>query len=128
MVILEKEESMNQRARRFREQASRENHGRVGVRLRYSTQLRREAVRYCEERKRQGWSLKAVAEELGVHAWSLSRWTRGLEGQGELRKVEVVGREKNRPSVGLLTLVSPEGFRVEGLDVEGVRQLLPVLR
>jgi AraC-like DNA-binding protein len=118
---------MSQRARRFREQASRENHGRGGVRLRYSKRLRREAVSYCQEKRRQGWNLKAVAAELGVHAWSLSRWTRELEGDGELRKVEVVGHEQNPPGVGL-TLVSPEGFRVEGLDVEGARQLLLVLR
>ena len=31
------------------------------------------------------------------------------------------------PGLGTLTLVTPAGYRVEGLDVDGLRALLPVL-
>lgn len=65
---------MDRRAGVFRKQAARENRGREGVRRRYSEGLRRVAVLYLEARREEGWSLRRVAEEVGVNGWSLSRW------------------------------------------------------
>lgn len=119
---------MNARTRRFREQAMQENGGRSGVRLRYSERLRREAVAYWEEKQLEGMSQKEVAKELGIHAWSLSRWARSAHSEGKLRRVEVVSPRKKAVGESAMTLVTPEGFRVEGLEVDGVLQLLRVLR
>ena len=120
---------MEKKARRFREEAARYNRGRKGVRLRYPGNLRRQALSYCSERQRQGGSLKKIAEELGIHGWSLNRWIREAKKKAEFVKVEVQPPSKPNPAAtGSCVLVTPEGYRVEGLTLNGVGHLLQVLR
>ncbi len=104
---------MDAGARRFRRRVRAENGGRRGTRLRYSKKLRAEAMRYLERRRREGVSAEQAASELGVSGWSLSRWSRG--SSRNLRRVEVV--ETAEPS-SPLTLVTPGGYRIEGLTEE----------
>ena len=67
-----------------------------------------------------------MAEELGVPAMSLSRWIRGGGVPDAFRKVELVADSAVEGSQ--LVLVTPEGFRIEGLGVDSARVLLEVLR
>jgi len=57
---------MDERARRFREAARRENRGRRGTARRYSEELHREAVTYVRARRAQGESLASCARALGL--------------------------------------------------------------
>lgn len=120
---------MDPKARRFRKEASRVNRGRKGVSRRYGAELRKLALTYCCERQRQGASVTDVAVELGISGWTLNRWIRGKEKRAEFAKVEV---ESPGESVSSLAdpcvLLTPEGYRIEGLTVGGVGQLLRVLR
>ena len=58
---------------------------------------------------------------------TLGRWLtvsdRRPPGPGGFRRVEV-----EATSTGELTLVTPTGYRVEGLEVAGIERLLPALR
>jgi hypothetical protein len=70
-------------------------------------------VRYLERRRRDGASGEQAASELGVSGWSLSRWSRA--SSPNLRRVEVVETATHST---MLTLVTPRGYRVEGLSEE----------
>ncbi len=115
---------MEEKARQFRKEASQFNQGRKGVRPRYPEKLRLEAVSYFKARKQQGLNYQQTALELGVSIWTLKSWVQ--EAKGRLRPVKV--KRDINPSPAGCTLVTPEGYRVEGLSLEGVRQLLEILR
>lgn len=121
---------MDARVRRFRKQAQLENQGRTGRRRRYSRGLRSEAVAYLREQMQRGSSAETVASELGVSGWSLSRWSRGaaVEKTLALRPVEVVGEGTDIPTSSVVTLVTPDGYRIEGINGLAVRSVLESLR
>ena len=121
---------MEARVRRFRRQVRLENRGRSGIRRRYSRSLRAEAVAYLRERVQGGASAETVASELGVSGWSLSRWRRGLspEKNSTLQLVEVVADCAEEGTKPLVTLVTPDGYRIEGLERDDVGRMLESLR
>jgi hypothetical protein len=106
-------------ARKFRRQVRAENDGRRGKGLRYSEELRVAALHYLARRKREGASTEQAASELGVSGWSLCRWSRASSVR--LRRVEVVESAEEATS---LTLVTPRGYRIEGLSEEGLVRLV----
>ena len=77
-----------------------------------------------------GASAETVASELGVSGWSLSRWRRGLspEKNSTLQLVQVVPECAEEGTKPLVTLVTPDGYRVEGLERGDVGQMLESLR
>jgi hypothetical protein len=105
-----------------------ENRGRSGRRRRYSPRLRALALSYLGEQLGRGASAETVATELGVSGWSLIRWSRRaqVEAQSELRKVVLVAAKDERPTS--LILVTPDGYRIEGLKGQEVRSVLEALR
>ena len=121
---------MEARVRRFRRQVRLENRGRSGIRRRYSRSLRAEAVAYLRERVKVGASAETVASELGVSGWSLSRWRRGLspEKNSTLQLVQVVPDCAEEGTKPLVTLVTPDGYRIEGLERGDVGRMLESLR
>ena len=92
--------------------------------------LRAEAVAYLRERVQGGASAETVASELGVSGWSLSRWRRGLspEKNSTLQLVEVVADCAEEGTKPLVTLVTPDGYRIEGLERDDVSRMLESLR
>ena len=111
---------MDAKVRKFRKHAGEENRGRTGLGRRYSRELRLDAVAYWKRKKRGGESLEQVASELGVSNWSLARWVRESETAGKLRPVEVEEAVKTNE----FSLITPGGYRVEGLSEESVVRLL----
>jgi transposase-like protein len=111
---------MDKKLRAFRKQAREENRGRRGLARRYSRQLRLDAVAYLKRKKRDGMSVERVASELGVSNWSLSRWSQESERRGEVVPVEVTASEESAK----LSLVTPKGYRIEGLSEERVLRLV----
>lgn len=112
---------MDARVKRFRDEVSR--HGIGGVGRRYPAQLRALAVALAEERRDE--PLARVAADLGVSAVSLQRWCEQGEPAG-FRPVEVDQEGAGRPAKGLV-LVTPRGYRVEGLEAEALVSFLRVL-
>lgn len=111
---------MEAEARSFRERARAENRRRVGTGLRYSGELRLDAVSYLKRKKREGGTLEGVASELGISGWSLWRWEQESESRVALVPVEVMPAEDSMT----LSLVTPRGFRVEGLSEERLIRLV----
>jgi transposase-like protein len=102
---------MDEKLRAFRKRAREENRG-SEKRRRYSRELREEAVAYVARRKRAGASVERIASELGVSSVSLSRWSRARENSVSLVPVEIVANDER----SCLSLLTPRGYRVEGLS------------
>lgn len=112
---------MDARVKRFRDAVARSRVGGVG--RRYPAELRALAVAVAQEHRKE--PLARVAADLGVSAVSLQRW---LE-QGEpavFRPVEIKPSPATAPAGGL-ALITPRGYRVEGLEAGVLVSLLRVL-
>ena len=115
---------MDARVKRFQQEAAQQGAGGTGKR--YSAALRRLAVAVAQERSEE--PLSRIARELGVSSISLQRWIE-REEPARFRPVEVLPAEEpglsgRAPS---LTLITPRGYRVEGLDASSLATLLGAL-
>ena len=54
---------------------------------RYGAELKRDVTEYGRERQTEGVSMKKIAEELGLSAWSLMKWMRWAKTLIEAGKV-----------------------------------------
>lgn len=97
-----------------------------GRRWRCSPGLRQEIVEATKAEIAGGASLRKVAREIGVPSSSLERWLAGKTRARScgFRKVEVAEELKEDSR---LVLVTPNGYRVEGLKVEQLVTLLASL-
>jgi hypothetical protein len=91
-----------------------------GRRKRFPATVREEISRLGQRLRAEGKSWREVGAELGVHVESVRRFCQ--QKRPGFAAVEVV-EEASRPVV-----VSPRGFRVEGLTVAAVAELLERLR
>ncbi len=95
-------------------------------RWRCPSHLRSEVVSYTRRRREAGASFKVVATELGVSENSLIRWQRETNGgrSASLLPVRVADdRDFQKSSEGVV-VVTPRGYRVEGLTVASAASLL----
>ncbi len=110
---------MDEKAKQFRAQSKRSNQGRSRHGWRYGRELRQLAVLYLEGCQRKGGSRSTVARNLGVSEVTLERWQKELGGKADVRRVEVVEESGHG-----LVVVTPEGYRIEGLSEESLARLL----
>lgn len=82
--------------------------------------LRSEVVTYAQSRRGSGVGVRLIAVELGLSASGLSRW---LKREGRFRSVRVAQAESVAVSAGLV-LVTPQGYRLEGLSTSQALHLL----
>jgi hypothetical protein len=116
------------RAKLFRESAARANEGRDRNGWRYTAALRRLAVEYCHSCRRSHQRFSEIADSLGVSTVTLGRWLekeRGATSPG-FREV-IVEPTALVPEAGHLTVLTPSGLRIEGLDLSGVVELARAL-
>ncbi len=98
--------------------------GRPGRGARYPQELQQEAVALARAGMLRGQSLGSVASELGVGCATLGHW---LQASREaLRPVEVQQEEAPREASSL-ALVAPSGWRIEGLRLAELPELLRIL-
>jgi len=97
----------------------------------YPAELRVEVVSYSTARQEQGVSLARLAADLGLPYSTLCLWMKQERSVRPFRQV-VVGRSETESvpqepgrDTATLTVVTPSGYRVEGL---GVNELLALLR
>ena len=90
--------------------------------------LRAELIAYARAQRATGVSMPAIAAALGVAPESVRRWTQPSAGPvtRALVPVRVVPERPRAPGTSV-TLVSPRGFRVEGLALADVGTLLAAL-
>jgi len=85
----------------------------------YPKGLLEKVLSYTVARRRQGAELLAVSGELGISGKTLERWLGSKRRARQFERVEVV-----TPSTHVLTVHGPRGLRIEGLDVDGVAELV----
>lgn len=108
-------------------------------RCRYSPALRARVAQCVMERRASGVRVPDLAQALGLADNQLYKWMKAVN-QASFRPVQVVSGERAGASVAVdrnregaplplstLSLVSPGGWRIEGLSLWEVRQLLPEL-
>lgn len=117
----------------FREAAAQANQGRERQGWRYDANLKAMAVDYCRERREQGWSFVEIARHLGISVLTLSRWLNAVPPSGvrdSFRPVEVVAEAAvvapQSPTPAPLSVVTPGGFRIEGLSWPQVLELVEI--
>lgn len=117
---------MEELAREFVRRRGSLRHAGRGIRV--PEELRRVAVRFGRWALDEGESLGEAAAQLGVSRATLERWL-DEEPAGDSSLVrEVVVREEEAGAGAGLTLVTPEGFRIEGLAVADLTALVRSLR
>ena len=87
-------------------------------------EVREVLVAYALEQRERGKSWAAIAEALGVSSSGLIRWSRGAVARCE-GPVPVEVRVEEPSDGTAVTLVSPLGYRIEGL---GMSEALVALR
>ena len=78
----------------------------------YSPELKKEILEICGELHNLGWSRKRIQNALGVGYQSIDAW-----GKPKIKtqRIQVLSS---------LELISPGGWRVQGLDLLELKQLL----
>ena len=91
--------------------------------------LRGEILVYTTARRETGATWLSIARGLGLSASGLYRWSARATGETRIRRVRI--RRGPTESVssaqgmtGAIVLVSPRGFRLEGLEVSQALELL----
>jgi transposase-like protein len=97
--------------------------GTRGVGRRYPEELKREALGYLGERRRQGAGLGRAASELGVRKRTLRLWAIAPRPSRKATFVPMAVVGDGAPSAGAI-VVHARGLRVEGLDVAALADLL----
>jgi len=107
--------------------------GERGRTARVPQRARRAVLAYVEAARDEGLVWWHIAREVGLSQTALRRW-REENGGGDhvaLLPVEVITEEEAvavaspaRDDVGLVTLITPGGYRVEGLGVDELAALL----
>ena len=87
----------------------------------YPKGLLEKLLSYTVARRRQGATLMTIGTELGMSWRTLARWLSGRAKSRRFERVEVV---VPAPTPRLLVVHGPRGLRIEGLDIDGVAELV----
>jgi len=93
--------------------------------------LKTQIVAFAHIRRKEGVSVRSIAREMGISQANLSRWLRTstIENDSNLVQVQITERKNSSPMrVSEPVLISPHGFRVEGLSIQQLCYLLLELR
>ena len=119
---------MDNTTRRLRSQLVPFTRGKAPTAVRYPAALRQAVVRVARQRQAHGDGVRRIAREVGVAPRTLELWLR-RRGAPRLRAVEIapgaataVAAPEPRP-----VLITPHGFRIEGLELGALTTLLRAL-
>ena len=94
-----------------------------GARWRTPTSLRDEITVWAQGLRAEGHTLSAVAGAIGLSESTLGRWISVQGDPGHLRPVRVSGQVARVKSGGL-AIVTPAGYRLEGLSLDDAVNVL----
>lgn len=118
---------MEMTADRFRAEAVRRRGTRRRGAAPYSSEQRAFAVAYARAGQSQGRSVTASAAELGISDPTLREWVAQSRATPGAALRSVVVKPTPVAASAKLTLVTPAGYRVRGLDVVTAAALLRVV-
>ena len=92
----------------------------------YSDEQRKFVVAYAKRAIEAGTSKKEILTTLGISDGTLSKWM-DPEESSMPRRFRRVQLKKETDEKGKLTLVTPSGYRIEGLSLDSAVALLSAL-
>jgi len=91
----------------------------------YTTEERKFAVDFIQDKKALGFSMLQISKELGVSQSTINHWIMPRQKtSGVFKKVSV----KKDFSFNGLSIVSPAGYRIEGLSLDSAVQIFGRLK
>lgn len=90
----------------------------------FPAELRRRGRAFALAERRAGRSMAWIAETVGVSEQSVRRWVSDVEQRRSFVPVEVARDDARREVDRSAVLVSPKGYRVEGLSLSEIAQLV----
>ena len=100
--------------------------GKAPTSIRYPPAVRAEILGVAQQAHAAGISRGRLAAGLGLPRWTITRWQRQAP-RGALRRIairpEPASSGPPAPSPGLV-LVTPQGWRIEGLDLDTLLRVL----
>ncbi len=115
---------MDDRVRRLRARLEALSRGKARRGVRYPVELRAEVVRLAREAHGAGVQTGALAKQLGLPPGTITRWG-GYVPHQRLRRIRIAPVSPavvSSPAAPVL--VTPQGWRVEGLDVATILRVL----
>ena len=101
----------------------------VRRRRRFDRETKVKLTAEAVELRAQGVRWSEVAQRLDVLEGSLRRWVEDYEAAQALEnRTNIVEDVLVETTHGPLTVTTPDGFRIEGLDIEGAHLLIEMLR
>ena len=91
--------------------------------IRYSLDLRERILTHARSEMADGRKLRDVARSLDIATETIKRWLLPVESTKSLRSVIVAENQIDSRYV----IISPAGYRVEGLSAEDVTRILGAL-
>jgi hypothetical protein len=85
----------------------------------YAPELKSQAIAWAKAERRAGAGWKKMAEAIGVHATTLRDWCKD-GSETRMRRVQVVSAKAPRT----WSVVSPTGYKIEGLTLDEATALL----
>lgn len=99
------------------------------IREPYSERVQKLVAAYAREARREGQGWRRIATAVGMSPTTVERYVRRHGEDERVSMVPVVVSSPDSPARHRpLVLVSPSGFRLEGLALDEAAQLLDVLR
>ncbi|MCP4602308.1 MAG: hypothetical protein GY847_17630 [Proteobacteria bacterium] len=95
-----------------------------GRRLRYSEEMKRFAVSYAEQKMSEGVTRSRCVTDLGIAEGTFSKWMEGSPSGG-FKRVKTI---EDAGSKQVVTMITPDGFRFEGLSIKAAGVLFRSLR
>jgi hypothetical protein len=115
---------MDDRVRRLRARLEALSGGRAPRGVRYPVEIRAEVVGLAREAHGAGIGARVLAKQLGLPLATLTRWGRPVPRQ-RLRRITIApARAALMAAPSAPVLVTPQGWRVEGLDVATLLRVL----
>lgn len=115
---------MDDRVRRLRSRLEALSRGRAPRGVRYPVEIRAEVVGLTREAYGAGVGARALAKQLRLPLATITRWERHVPRQ-RLRQITIgPTRPEGVSAPSAPVLVTPQGWRVEGLDVATLLRVL----
>jgi hypothetical protein len=92
---------------------------------RFAAELREGVIEFGLRRRADGASWTLIGSELGMNYETVRRWCIAKR-PSKMRRVEIVPTQSE--ATGPIAVVSPSGFRAEGLTVRDAVMMLATLR
>ena len=90
----------------------------------YPKSLTAQVVEYARAQRAAGVPIEKIGEELGLPWRTIRRWL-SIVRSSDFRAVEIVERvAPTAPPRAAVVVLAPHGVRVEGLDLDGIAELL----